>query len=140
MNYPNFNPPAPGPLNIRTFQDVKNTLTFIVNQWMQYVNNYVGNQMLPSLNGQVISQPLVSAAAITPVTSVHQITGSTPISTINPMPGAAGQVSAPFYAIAQDGFTTTTTGNIAQAVTVAAGHMAIFAYHPAQGKWSVVTS
>jgi hypothetical protein len=50
MNLPPFNPPAPGQINIRSFQDLRTfLLEFVVNRWMQYVNNYIGNELLPAL-------------------------------------------------------------------------------------------
>ena len=49
-------------------------------------------------------------------------------------------LAGPIYLMAQDGFSTTTAGNILQAVTIPAGHMGVFVYHPVSAKWGVVTS
>jgi len=137
-----FNPPAPGAINIRTFQDLRRFLiTYVVNQWMQYVNGYLGNGLVPILNQHSgYGTDIPAAASITPSAGVQAITGTATISTINPMPTAAGKWGGPIYLIARAGYSTSTAGNIYQAVTVAAGHMGIFAFDRNAGKWSVVTS
>lgn len=138
-NLPPFDPPAPGPINIRTFPELRSFLiNYIVNNWMQYVINYYRGTLLPTLNtAQYNYGPdMASAAAITPSALVQQITGTAAISTINAPANMAGQ----FYAIARDGFSTTTSGNILQAVPVPAGHSAVFFYHPVLKKWGVITS
>lgn len=143
MNLPNFNPPAPGAINIRSFQNLRSfLLEYVVNSWMQYVNNWLGNELVPLVNSQQygFGPALASASTVTPGGLVQQVTGTVAIDNITPMPTASGQQTGAFYAIAKDGFSTTTAGNISQAVSVPAGHMAVFAYDPALQKWGVVTS
>jgi len=143
MNLPNFTPDAPGAINLRTFQDLRRFLIeYIVNRWMQYTNNWLGNELVPLINSQQygFGPAVASASTITPTALVQQISGTAAIDNITPMPTASGQQSGPFYAIARDGFSTTTGGNISQAISVAPGHMAIFAYDLALQKWGVVTS
>jgi len=148
MNIPAFNPPAPGAINIRTFQDLRRfLLTYIVNQWMQYSNNYFSNQLVPLLNTQQYSygQPIASAANITPNALVQQVTGTATVTTIHPMATPSGQPigpSGPFYAISRDGFVIAPGGNIniSSTVTVPAGGMAVFAYDGITQKWSVIHS
>lgn len=143
MNLPNFTPPPPGAVNIKTFQDLRTFLiNYIVNTWMQYVNGYFQNQMLPVLNTATYNYgpDIASAATITPTAAVQRITGTVAINTITPVPTAQVNFAGPFFAIAEDGFSTTTAGNILLAVSVPANHMAVFAYHPVMSKWGVVTS
>ena len=143
MNLPNFTPDAPGAINIRTFQDLRRFLIeFLVNRWMQYTNNWLGNELVPLINSQQygFGPAVATASTITPTGQVQQIMGTNVIDNIQTMPTASGRQQGPFYAIARDGFTTTTAGNISQAVSVPAGHLAIFAYDPVAEKWSVVTS
>lgn len=143
MNFPNFSPPAPGAINIRTFPDLRRFLiTYIVNQWQQYVNNYWQNDVLPLLNTSTFGYgpDLPAATSVSPVGLVQLITGSAVISTLNPFATPGGNFAGPFFAIARDGFSTNTSGNILLAVNVPAGHTAIFAYHPVIGKWGVITS
>jgi len=142
MNLPAFNPPSPGAINVRTFQNLRSFLMdYVVNQWMQKVNTYLNSELLPPLNmSQYGSGPdIASAAAITPGAQVQNITGTAAIDTIN-APTAPQNLAGPIFLLSQDGFSTTTSGNITQAVSVPAGHMAIFAYHPGLGKWGVTTS
>jgi hypothetical protein len=138
-NVPPFDPPPPGPINIRTFQALRTFLIdYVVNSWMQYVINYERNQVLPVLNTAAwnYGNDIASAATISPSALVQLITGSAAISTIN----APGNMAGAFYAIARDGFSTTTAGNILLAVTVPANHTANFVYHPVLQKWGVITS
>jgi len=141
-DFPNFDPPPPGTINLRTFQDLRTfLLTYMVNQWDQYVTNYFQMQLLPLLNQRYGYGPTITAAAsITPGAAVQAVTGTATIATINPMPTASGQSGGPIFLIARNGYSTSTAGNIYQAVNVAAGHMGIFAYDRDARKWSVVTS
>jgi hypothetical protein len=134
-----FDPPPPGPMNFQRFQDLRSFLiTWVVNKWMQYVTRYVQDFLLPVLNTQLFNYgpDIASAASITPSAAVHRITGTAAIATINAPVNFAGA----FDAIAVDGFTTVTTGNILLAVAVPANHMAHLAYHPVIAKWGIITS
>lgn len=142
MNIPAFNPPNPGAINVRTFQDLRSFLmNYVVNRWMQGVQTYMNSTLLPPLNMSQFGfgPDIASASSITPSAQVQHVTGSTAIDTIN-APTAPQNLAGPIFLTSQDGFTTTTAGNIMQAVTIPAGHMGIFAYHPALQKWGVVTS
>ena len=74
-----FDAPAPGPINIRSFRDLKDFLiNYVVNDWMQYVSNYMRNQMLPTLNTAEYNYgpDIANAATITPSALVQTIAGS----------------------------------------------------------------
>ena len=142
MNLPAFNPPAPGAVNVRTFQDLRTFLmTYVVNGWMQKVQTYLNSELLPPLNMSQFGYgpDIASASAITPSAQVQAVTGTAAIDTVN-APAAPQNLAGPIFLTSVDGFSTTTNGNILQAVNVPAGHMAILAYHPAAQKWGVVTS
>lgn len=144
MNFPNFSPPPPATVNLKTFGGVRTLLDWVVNNWMQYANNYFQNQMLPLLNTSTYSfGPTIAAAStISPTALVQMVSGSTTVDTITPIPTPSGNFAGPICLIAQNGFATSLAGNILVPVTISANHMGIFAYLPSlnNGRWGVVTS
>ena len=49
---PSFTPPAPGAIEVKTFPDLRQfLLSYVVNDWMQYVTNYFTNLTSLTLNG-----------------------------------------------------------------------------------------
>ena len=152
-NIPLFSPAAPGTINIRNLQDLRTfLLDYVVNTWMQYVNNYFQQEVLPVINSFQFSYgpDIVSADTIKPTALLQRVTGTTPVSTIVPPPTPPGTFAGPFIALATDGFstiaqvpatsTTPAVGNIMQAVSVPAGFMYMFAYFPVSATWGVVAS
>ena len=143
-NIPLFSPAAPGAVNIKSFQDLRTyLLDYVTNTWMQYVNNYFQQEMLPVLNTfQFNYGPnLASASSLNPTALIQTITGSVAIDTINPPPTPpASTFAGPLCLFAQDGYTTTTSGNILLAVSVPTNHMALFVFNPILNKWGVITS
>lgn len=54
MSFPDFNPPPPGQITIRQFQELRQfLLDYVVNRWMQYVTNYLTGTLIPPLNAQL---------------------------------------------------------------------------------------
>lgn len=136
---PTFLPTSPGAIKVMTFQELRAfVVNYVINRWQQYVITYFNTNLLPSLNTQQFGYgpDIASATTISPTNLIHQVTGSTEIDTINAPQGFAGM----FVAIATNGFTTGTSGNILLATTVAAGHSALFVFHPVAAKWGVITS
>jgi len=84
------------------------------------------------LQNQVVGPTLVAAATIAPTHKVHPITGTTETATITPPWTDFG---GELILIAAAAWTTTTTGNIAIAVTAVTNQSVILVYNPRTALW-----
>ena len=131
VNQNDYNPP---PLdfnrNPRDFEQLRQAVTDIgsylgklqakqVNFFREFANSY-------NNSGQGFGADLASAATISPTTTIHVVTGTATVSTILIPPGFNGAL----YLISKDGFSSTTGGNIAQALTFPASALVTLVYVP----------
>jgi hypothetical protein len=131
---PPFSPPSRhGQEAPRRLPDKVRYLDDFITRYTDYVVNYF-QQVIAVLNtgaqGYATSN-VASAATINISAYTTIVTGTTAVDTINTTPGFSGQI----HIIAQDGFATTTAGNISAVVTLGAGQSALFDYNPVNSKW-----
>jgi hypothetical protein len=89
--------------------------------------------MFPGLTTRISEQKLASAATLVPSADLVRLTGTTSIATIvPPYGGSAGLV---ILAPLDGNVATTTTGNIAVAVTIPQSRSAIMVYSAVDNKW-----
>ncbi len=132
MQLPNFSPPnyqeLSGDLNSRVKHFAQYWPTY-----SQYLFNYL-NKLKTAIqlgvSGSTPFQSIASAVTITPLQQIQPVTGSISVATIN-APTDVGFI----VLLAVDGFSTLTTGNIAAAVTLAAGTGRPFYLHFKTLKW-----
>ena len=126
-----FTPPAiqfnPVP---NTFDQVRQTVrqmaTYQNQMQSTLVNYFRQNAATINNNSQGYGPDLASAATISPTSTIHVITGTATVSTINIPPGFNGAL----YLISRDGFSTATGGNIAQAATYPPTALVALVYVP----------
>ena len=87
-----------------------------------------------TLTNKISEKTVASAASIGPVTTdLIYVTGTTPIATIKPTPN--GGFSSFLLVVPATDVATTTTGNIAIAVTMPALRVTILVWSKALAKW-----
>lgn len=142
MGYPteNYNPPpVPEQLvqPIRTFEDVRGAVTKSAQYLQQIRSSEISyfQHLQANLNQGSTTQgaDIASAATISITSYMHAITGTATISTIRVPLNFAGLL----LLASRNGFALTTGGNIARAVTTAAGQLVIAAYFPVDRVWYV---
>jgi len=129
-----FQLPTPPPESQPTFQG-----------WLQWISQY-GNTLYTYFNtweGALSKQfntlfndygaDLVAAANMTVSAAVHQVTGSTKVTTLSQPPGQTAVSVVTLFA--KDGFTLGAGQNIGVPISVPAGTAVTLAYHPALKKW-----
>ena len=132
MKLPVFNPPIfreiQGDLNSRVKQ-----FSQFESSYRQYLFNYM-NKLKTSLQtgmtGDTPFQSIVAATSITPLQQIQPVTGGTTVATIN----APADINF-VVLLAVDGFSTNLLGNIALAVTLAAGEGRPFYLNFITSKW-----
>lgn len=124
----------PTPLRVnrgpQTFEQVRQAVAEIgtyLGQLQADQQQYFG-QIAGAFNnsGQGFGPNIASATTISPTSTIHVVTGTATIKTINIPPGFNG----PLYLVSQNGFSTTTGGNIAQGVTVPSTALLVMVYVP----------
>jgi len=89
--------------------------------------------MIPGTTSKLSESTLASAATITPLTDLVELTGSTAIATIDP---PYGGFSGILILVPKDGtLGLLTTGNIAIAVTMAQKRATVLVYSKANNLW-----
>lgn len=84
------------------------------------------------INNRTVGADLASAATVALTHRIHWITGTAEIATLSlPWADFSGEV----ILIPAGAFTTTTTANIAVAVTAVANRPLHFTYHPGKALW-----
>jgi hypothetical protein len=91
--------------------------------------------MIPGITTKISESTLVTATTITPLTDLVIVTGTTNVATIVPPPNWGGVSAGVMILVSTSGFSTVTTGNIALAVTLAAGKTCLFVYSQTQSTW-----
>ena len=90
--------------------------------------------MIPGTVSKLSRSAVTAAATIGPVNSdLVYVTGSTTIATIKP-PNNGG-FSGLLFVVADEAVATTTSGNIAAAVTLGAALVTVFVYDDVTGTW-----
>lgn len=133
----NFQLPSPPPESDASFQGWLKWVTQYGNTLYTYLNTWeqaLAKQFNTLFNDY--GKDIVAAANTTVSAAVHQVTGSTTITTLSQPPGqtAVSMVTL----LAKDGFALASTGNVQNAASIPKGGSVALAYHPALKKWLTI--